>query len=251
MKQRFKLLLQRLLGFDNYLFVFALFITATLRWNKNERDFLHFVSLIPDGHTVLDIGANIGVMSVWFARKLPASRIVAFEPIPHNVKALRRVLRFFGIRNVEIVEKALGNEQGTATMVMPEVERVPMQGLSHVVHHSITEFNEGENFSVSMITLDDCEQLAAADWISAIKIDVENFEYFVLAGATKLIQKHRPLVYAELWDNENRLRCFGLMKSLGYKVMVLQQHRLVDFEKAKHFTQNFFFVPSKTALQPS
>ncbi|HMM11749.1 MAG TPA: FkbM family methyltransferase [Bacteroidales bacterium] len=244
MKQRVKLLLQRLLGFDNYLFLFAIYIITTLRWNKNERDFIHFVGLIPDGHTVLDIGANIGIMSVWFSRKLRTSRILAFEPVPQNVKALRKVLRFYKADNVEVIEKALGNEQGIAEMILPEVEMVKMQGLSHVVHSSITDFNEGENIKVPMIKLDDCEHLHATECISAIKLDVENFEYFVLAGAQKTIEKHRPLIYAELWENDNRHRCFDLLKSFDYCVCILEKGKLVEFDHHVHNTQNFFFLPN-------
>lgn len=246
MKQRVKLWLQRLLGFDNYLFVFALFIISTLRWNRNERDFIHFVRLIPDGHTVLDIGANIGIMSVWLARKLPHSRILAFEPMPQNIRALRRVLGFFKLRNVEIIEKALGNEEGTAQMIMPRVDRVPMQGLSHVVHASITEFNEGEKINVPMVRLDDCRQLERAGKIAAIKLDVENFEHFVLQGARETISKHRPLIYAELWENENRKLCFDLLGQMGYHIRVVEKGKLAAFRPEIHRTQNFFFIPKTT-----
>jgi FkbM family methyltransferase len=249
MKQRFKLLLQRLLGFDNYLFVFAIYIITTLRWNKNERDFTHFVKLIPDGHLVLDIGANIGIMSVWFSRKLKNSRILAFEPVPQNVKALKRVLRFYRTHNVEVIEKALGSEQGMVEMIMPEVEMVRMQGLSHVVHSSITEFNEGENFSVSMIRLDDCDQIKSSDKIAAIKLDVENFEHFVLQGARATIEKHRPIIYAELWENDNRSHCFELLNSLNYSIKVVVKGRLTDYLPMVHHTQNFFFIPNLPQTQ--
>ncbi len=233
-----------MLGFDNYLFVFAIYIITTLRWNKNERDFLHFVRLIPDGHTILDIGANIGIMSVWFSRKLPRSQIFAFEPVPQNIKALEKVLRFYKARNVKVIKKALGNEQMTAQMVMPEVEMVRMQGLSHVVHASITEFNDGQSFSVPMIRLDDCENIQTVGKIVAIKLDVENFEYFVLAGAVKIIHKHRPLIYAELWENENRNRCFDLLNSFNYRIQVIEYGKLTAFNPDVHRTQNFFFVPA-------
>lgn len=249
MKQRFKLLMQRLLGFDNYLVVFALFIITTLRRNKNERDFLHFIKLIPDGHTVLDVGANIGIMSVWFAHKLPKSRILAFEPVPQNVKALRRILRLCRAYNVEVIETALGHEQGEAVMILPAVNKVKMQGLSHVKHSSITEFNEGDTFSVPMIRLDDCQQLRSTQRLSAIKLDVENFEYFVLEGAQKTLEKHKPLIYAELWDNQNRIRCFDLLKSLNYRIQVVANGHLADYDPLTHHTQNFFFIPDTNMSQ--
>ena len=80
--------------------------------------------------------------------------------------------------------------------------------------------------------------------ISAIKIDVENFEFFVLDGARALIAKNKPVVYAELWDNENRYQCFELFQSLDYKTYVASGNELVLFDPAKHSKQNFIFLPA-------
>ena len=244
MKSRVKKILQRLLGFDNYLFIFSIFVINTLRWNKNEGDFLQFLKQIQDGTTILDVGANIGIMTVWLAKKKPNSTIIAFEPMPQNIKALKRVLKFYKITNVKIIEKALGNQTGHVEMVMPILEDVKMQGLSHVVHESITVFNEGNAVNVPILKLDDCPELnGSISKLSAIKLDVENFEYFVLKGGENLIQRFKPLIYTELWENENRSNCFNLMRNLGYNVRVLHQNKLVNFHPEIHHTQNFFFVP--------
>jgi FkbM family methyltransferase len=244
MKAWLKKVLQKTLGFDRYLFLFAIAVITTLRWNRKERDFLHFLKMIPDGGTVLDVGANIGIMSVWFGRKLTNSRILAFEPIPQNFKALKRVLKCYGITNVEVIEKAVGNHSGVVEMVMPVLDQVKMQGLSHIVHESIPDFNEGSRYRSPIIKLDELDELKADSFrLTAIKLDVENFEFYALEGAKSLIVKHKPLIYTELWDNENRQKCFKLLGSFGYSVKVLSQNELSDFDPAQHITQNFFFVP--------
>ncbi len=244
MKSWVKKILQKLLGFDRYLFVFALSIISTLRWNRNERDFIYFLKLIPDGGTVLDIGANIGIMSVWLGRKLKHTQILAFEPIPQNIEALKKVLRFYRIKNVKVVEKAVGNKNGKAEMVMPILDEVKMQGLSHIVHESINEFNDGNIYQTSIIKLDDCHELQNAGLkLTAIKLDVENFEYYALAGAKNLIKEHKPLIYTELWENENRNKCFELLRPMGYSIQVIHNKQLVIYDQNKHHTQNFFFVP--------
>jgi len=244
MKVLLKKLLQRLLGFDNYLFVFSIFTISVLRWNKKEGDFLHFLKLIPNNGVVLDIGANIGIMSVHLARKLNHSRIFAIEPIPNNLKALQRIIHFYHLHNIEILNFALGNEDGQIEMVMPVVDKVKMQGLSHVVHESIEEFNEGSKFHVEVKKLDNIPELnSEASQINAIKMDVENFEYFVLQGGKELIKKNRPIIYTELWENENRDKCFNFISELDYSVKVLENNKLVKFISEKHRTQNFFFIP--------
>jgi FkbM family methyltransferase len=244
MKEQVKKILQKLLGFDRYLFIFSIYIIKTLRWNRNERDFLHFLKLIPGEGIVLDIGANIGIMSVWLGRSFPKSKIFSFEPIPQNIKTLRRVIRSYHLKNISVVEKALGTENRMVEMVMPIVNQVKMQGLSHVLHDSIDVFNEGNTFKVEMVRLDDFEPIHIDNLrITAIKLDVENFEAFVLDGAQQLIQKHRPVIYTELWENANRNQCFDIVKKHNYSIKCLVNGQLVDFEAEIHKTQNFFFIP--------
>ncbi len=245
MKSATKYILHRLLGFKNYLFVFSLFKIYTLKQDKKEKDFFHFLSLIPDNTAVLDIGANIGIMTVHLARSLENVKVYCFEPMPNNIAAFKRIVNYFKLINIQLFECALGNTEGEVEMVMPIIDSVRMQGLSHVVHKSISVNNEGERFIVPLKMLDNIDTLKdTSQRISAIKIDVENFEYFVLDGAKKLIEKNKPIVYAELWENENREKCFGLFRNLNYKAFVVFENKMVQFDHTSHKTQNFIFLPA-------
>jgi FkbM family methyltransferase len=244
MKNTAKFILHKLLGFKNYLFVFSLFKIYTLKRDKNEKDFFQFLKLIPEGTLILDIGANIGIMSVHLAG-IKNSQVFGFEPMPNNISAFKRIVNYFKLSNVRLFEIALGNSEGEAEMVMPVISSVRMQGLSHVVHESIPENNEGERFKVPLKKLDNMQEVVNNEKrISAIKIDVENFEFFVLDGAKELIRKNKPVVYAELWDNENRYNCFSLFDSLNYKKYIAVNDKLVLFDPAIHIKQNFIFLPS-------
>jgi FkbM family methyltransferase len=244
MKNAIKYILHRLLGFKNYLFIFSLFKIRTLKKDKNEKDFFAFLQLIPADTIVLDIGANIGIMTVHLAKSVKGSTVYSFEPMPNNVEAFKRIMRYFKLDNVKLFEIALGNSEGEVEMVMPVISNVRMQGLSHVVHDSIPENNEGERFRVPLKMLDRMpEMLNSPRRISAIKIDVENFEFFVLEGAKQLIAKNRPVIYAELWENENRANCFRLLKELNYKTVVISGKQAVEYDPARHTTQNFIFLP--------
>jgi len=247
MKRIIQKYLQALLGFENYLFVFSIYIISTLRFNRKEKDFLHFLNMLPDNCTVLDIGANIGIMTVHFARKLKNSMILSMEPIPDNIKALERIVRFYKLENVKVINTALGNENGKVEMLLPVIRSVKMQGLSHVLHPDIQGYKDGKQFTVGIRKLDDLIQEMDIDKpLKAIKIDVENFEYFVLQGGKELIENTQPYIYMELWDNENRNKCFELLSDFGYTPQVGYNRHLVDFEGSNIKTQNFFFIPGKT-----
>jgi FkbM family methyltransferase len=238
MKTFIKYLLHTFLGFRNYLFLFSRYKIYTLRKDKNESDFFYFLKMLPPEGTVLDIGANIGIMTVHLARNA-RRKVIAFEPMPHNLEALRRVIAFFRLENIQVIDCALGNENGSTEMIMPMIGPVRMQGLSHVVHDSIRSEGPGERIRTRLRTLDSLPELKGAGSVAGIKMDVENFEYYVLDGGKELLRSQHPLLYIELWDNENRENCFRLLKELGYSAFVVEQGRLVPF--ANQQKQNFIF----------
>jgi FkbM family methyltransferase len=229
-----------MMGLQTYLYVFALYKIRTLRSDKKENDFFTFLSMLKDGKgDVLDIGANLGIMTVHLAHHLPNSTIHAFEPMPANVSILRRIIAKFKLKRTKIHEIALGAETGTAKMVLPVNGATVMQGLSHIKHESITEWNEGHEVDVK---LDKLDNVINGQVIQGIKIDVENFEYFALKGGARILSTHHPIIYAELWDNENRKQCFDLLREFNYSVFVAGKNGLEPFQPLVHQTQNFIFV---------
>lgn len=242
MKSLIQRILQSILGFENYLFIFSLFKIRTLKWDKGEKDFFYFLNMVPANSNILDLGANIGIMTYHLSKRAGTGKVVAFEPIPWNVNTLKKISKYYNLHNVEINELALGNNFEPLRMVIPVVDGVKKQGLSHVVSPDITEFNDGIMVEVAQKTIDSLAGELPYK-ISAIKIDVENFEYHVFKGAEQLISKHRPIIYCELWDNQNRYKCFQFFKDNNYNIMVVESENLVNFAPRLHNTQNFIFTP--------
>lgn len=240
MKNKIKYILHRIFGYQKFLFLFSIFKIRTIRTDKRENDFFMFLDMLKNEGVFLDIGANIGVMTYFLSKKNTDSEVFSFEPMPSNLRVLKKIITRYKLDNVKLMPIALGNETGEVEMVLPKVDDVNMHGLSHVVHDSITDFNEGDHFNVPIKRLDELTELSGKR-VSGIKIDVENFEYFVLKGANEILKKDHPLVYAELWDNENREQCFDLMRSLGYKILVVEGNKCLEFDVDNHTKQNFIF----------
>jgi FkbM family methyltransferase len=240
-KNLVKTFLQAVLGYRRYLRWFAWYKVKNLNSDSREDDFRFFLSLLPEDGLVLDIGANLGFLSIWMARQVKRGQVIAFEPMPDNLDALNYVIEKSGQTNIRVEACALGDHDGTAEMVLPVLGKAKQQGLSHVVHDSILEHNEGIKFSVPLRMLDSCLYLFEPNKkVSGIKMDVENFEQFVLLGAKRLLHEQHPLIYIELWENDNRKKCFELVREAGYEVMVHEGGKLVAFEAAKHTKINFF-----------
>jgi FkbM family methyltransferase len=243
LKTLIKFFLQRTLGFKNYLYIFSLFIIKKLSRDKNEKDFIFFLNLLPDKGVVLDIGANIGVMSYYLAKEYPERVVFAFEPIPYNFQNLKKISEKFSLHNIKPFQLALGDENGTIEMVMPVKKSVRFHGLAHVKHKDIEDNTDGVSFECPIQRLDDFNDLKnISSEVTGIKIDVENFEYHVLRGSENMLRKYMPVIYCELWDNANRTNTMDYLKELGYKVKMLENNRLREFDPKKHSSHNFFFV---------
>lgn len=245
MKSFIKFSLQRLLGYRRFLRLFAYFKIKTLHWDSREQDFLFFLSQLPETGTVLDIGANLGFLTYYLARRVRAGLVVAIEPMPDNLDALNFVIRRFGLTNVQVETCALGDYEGEAQMVLPLFGRSREQGLAHIVHSQLTDNNVGIRFTVPLRTLDGFAHLFAPGVVvTGMKIDVENFEQFVLSGARRLLAMHRPIIYIELMNNENRRRCFEIAASAGYGIRIHEGGKLVPFDPQRHAERiNMFMVP--------
>lgn len=194
---------------------------------------------------ILDVGANIGIMTYHLSKAFPERKILAIEPMPSNFIVLKKVTAKYNLKNVELIPLAVGESKKDLDMVLPIDQKVRMQGLAHVVHDSIKEWNQGEMVRVSCDTID---HITGQRKIVAIKMDIENFEYYALKGATRVLLRDKPVVYLELWANENRENCFKLLKEIDYNVFVSVNDQLVKYDPQIHQKQNFIFIHAKSLL---
>lgn len=247
MKAILKRILHFILGINRFLYYFSLYKIRTLKKDKKEGDLYLFIDTLKNSENykdktglILDIGANIGITSGVLGKETDL-KIHAYEPLKLNYEVLEKVIQKQGLgTRVSIFKKALGNYRGECEMILPVVDSVKMHGLSHVVDPNIKEFNEGHN--VDHIPIDLLDNIYKEQKVTGIKMDVENYEYQVLLGAEKLLKEQKPIVYIELWDNENRLNCFDFLRKLNYKSYHNVKGTLKPFENNETQTQNFIFM---------
>lgn len=135
---------------------------------------------IPFGATVIDVGANIGILACSLAVQRPDLTVIAIEPVPPNVECLRRNVAANGLKNVDVIHAAVSDKSGRV--------RVNVNGPWSVV----MEHGEAE---VPAVTLDEFSSRN----VGLVKIDVEGWEPYVLAGGRALMAALRPRVLME-WN---------------------------------------------------
>jgi FkbM family methyltransferase len=138
--------------------------------------------------SILDIGANIGNHSLFFAKFLNCDKVYSFEPVQSNIDLLKKNMENFKDKSM-IYELALSNKEGT--MPLYNSQNGNNGGFS------LHSYSNGSSFlvkdSVDVITLDSLN----LSNISMIKIDVENHENEVLQGGKQTILNNKPIIFIE------------------------------------------------------
>jgi FkbM family methyltransferase len=136
---------------------------------------------------ILDLGANTGLASLYFAREFPQADVIALEPDPGNAATAVRNLRDRG--NVRIVQGGISSASGRANIINP--------GEGNWSYR--TELSS--DGSVAMYTVDDLiSQFSRPDNVPfIIKIDIEGSEADLFSRNTDWIDRF-PVLVIELHD---------------------------------------------------
>lgn len=188
---------------------------------KNEfydYDSLNYLrKYISDDSIIMDIGANIGNHSLYFARFCKPGHVYAFEPVPATYEILARNIELNNYGEViSIYNYGVGRAQGFASIASFNKENI-----------GGTELKEDENGNIELLSIDSFSpHLIKLDFM---KIDVEGFEIQVLEGAERTIQRFKPTISIEIFEenfeNINQWlnnRGYKMKKKYGYRDYVYQ-----------------------------
>lgn len=138
-------------------------------------------SLLRPGDHFVDVGANIGMLSLTAARVIgPTGRLWAFEPHPVTHDLLRRSLLLNGAHCAHSFQAAVSDEVG----------HLPLHIGATSGHHSLfpldpNEGTLGETIDVPLVRIDDVVEPGMR--VDLMKIDVEGAELQVLRGALRVL----------------------------------------------------------------
>jgi FkbM family methyltransferase len=176
-----------------------------------------------------DIGANVGIYACLAGSVAEAGggRVVAFEPLPSNVKKLRQNAALNGV-SMDIHEVALSDKNDTGAFE-PSGDGTAGEGQGRLTPDA---GSSGESTTIETRRGDDMIAAGEIDPPTAVKIDVEGAEMKVVRGLSSALASSCRLVYCEVHDNARRgpddsdIRDFGdqpeevreTLESAGYRV---------------------------------
>jgi FkbM family methyltransferase len=191
--------------------------------STKEPDTLQWLEKYRFCETFFDIGANIGIFSIYFA-KISPGKVVAFEPSPMNIASLTRniCLNNFS-EQISIFTLPLSNLTRENRFNLGSLETgAALSSFGVNYGWDGKPLSPSASFNTLGLSLDDFVSLGGRKVIpNIIKLDVDGIEPLILEGAQEILaNKKLKSVLVEVNENfeSNRDRVFETLSTNGFEL---------------------------------
>ncbi len=202
-----------------------------------EHQFLQ--DLDSKGKTVYDIGGHIGLITMFFARKVgETGNIVTFEPNPRNYAAIVDHIKLNNFTNVKVIPMGVGHQKETLEFIVTGSAR----GTASVTKQQ--EYDR-QDAQVELIEVDSLDNQIADNNLPKpdfVKIDVEGLELSVLKGMSQTISDHKPELFVELHGVEDKVVAEFILNS-GYNIYQVEDQMDLTKENIDRVRGHLYATP--------
>ncbi|VVM07004.1 hypothetical protein MAMC_01393 [Methylacidimicrobium cyclopophantes] len=180
-------------------------------WSRDVREF----------RTVIDVGANIGLFSLFAAERFPKAEILAFEPWEENFRYLERLVQENRLP-VRPFHEALSASSGTLTLHLPRSERFSSRA-TVFSRPPGPGWPEGEDLRIVVpsVTLEEIFRRERLGDCDLLKMDCEGSEYAILYGTSPELLCHIRRMAIEVHPGtapaENLENLASFLGALGFE----------------------------------
>lgn len=193
-----------------------------------EGDILRkWTALLGKPQYIVDVGANLGNHTVYWAKHLDVKGIFSFEPFPENYRMLQQNVRENHLDCVTTINLAVGESAGRVEVLAFDPENYG---------GTTFQYTDRMTDTVNVCSLDAAVSEFNIPRVDFVKIDTEGFELSVLKGMKGILQRDRPALWIEA-GKDTIVEIYEMLKNLNYW--------LVDIASA-----NFLFIQAEKASIP-
>jgi FkbM family methyltransferase len=184
------------------------------------------------GMVVVDIGANIGVYSLFFSKYVgKTGHVVSFEPYKQTFQHLLYNCKINDVNNIFQYNLAISNSNESRSFYRDAIN----DGANSFVQQD----NMAGSETISTVIFDEIwEDFLNKKFnkIDLIKIDVEGWEIFVLKGMVKTVTENSPLILMEhngFRYKSSSIDAFRFLSGLGYSCWELKNEKPIMISEAE------------------
>ncbi len=195
-----------------------------------------------------DIGANIGIYSIYAACIHPDIEIVSFEPSTSNLRVLSRNISINKFENkIKINQCALSDKKNIFEM-FTETEFKEGHSMNNFAYDTDFEGKKiipKQKYKIFGTSIDYLIENKILDVPNYLKIDVDGIEHKILQGASKLLSSDKvESILIEI--NENYLEQLNSVVDIMNKFdFILQSKIRLGDDKNKKFLKTYNYIFNK------
>jgi FkbM family methyltransferase len=193
----------------------SIFVTGL--YEPNE--FFLLSKILKPGMTFVDVGANMGLYTLYAALKVgDRGRVLAIEPSRREVEALKENLEINTLDNVRIWRMAVSDQPSEVELLVAAEKYSGHNTLGAFGYDTPLDHTE----RIDAQSLDALVLAEALPQVHFIKMDIEGSELKALRGAALTLQRDHPVLLLELSDralqhqNASSADVLALLAQYGY-----------------------------------
>ena len=183
-----------------------------------------------EGDIVIDIGANVGMVSILLAKKFPFIKIYSFEPLKENYDNFIKNIELNNIpKGVITAENKAVTKDGR--LITMSINSSNKGGSSTTDVISVNSIMTKENSQVESITLEEIFKNYNINKLKLLKIDCEGSEYEILYNTDTNLLKNIENLRGEFHENKNLTGEYDIDKLCEYVSKYIKNYKVT---KARH-----------------
>ncbi len=199
-----------------------------------EPDTLSWIDLIPQNSIVWDVGANVGLYSV-YAAKHRNCKIYAFEPSVFNLELLARNIFLNKLQDkITIIPISLSDKLDENTFQMTSTNwGGALSTFGAGIDQFGNQFREVFEYKTIGVSMDEAIKQFNLQYPQYLKIDVDGIEHFILKGGADVLKNvNSVLIEINEEYNEQLNECQKYLLSAG-----LSLHKKCYIDSTSQFNQ--------------
>ena len=218
-----------------------------------EQQYLQNGIVVKEGDCIFDVGANIGLFSIFLSQFAKSLKIYSFEPIKPIFEVLQENMRLHSQDNVSLFNYGLSSENNpevvftfypnmaTSSTVKPEEKTMNSEQQEALKSWFKVNQEQWEYFTKSSQIVGELKTLSSVinkleiEQIDLLKIDVEGSEYEVLQGIEEKDWSKIKQIVMEVHDREGRVEQINkMLKIYGFNIKA-ENNNLIHTAYGKYY----------------
>lgn len=205
-------------------------------WKDIFQKEVYKVDLKTEQPFIIDVGAHLGLATIYLKSQYPQARILSFEPNPKTAKILRLNIKTNHLKNIKVIEAAVGDKKGQKPLYVDSTSQNPWTWGDSLIKNIWDSQNPPTPILVKIVTLSSF----LTKPVNLLKIDAEGAESKIIEGCTDKLKlvKNLILEYHETpkTNPHNKLSLITkTLREMGFNINILKQNNEIVIKGAHEF----------------